>query len=243
MAETKVKKTEAVREADEKKAGVAKGQNKTGKGQKYPVDVDNTPEQVVKLDSEGFELVFDIERFLTLEDEVVNELSRVNFKNYYVAFSQVKQKDGKTKSEEPDYSEWMLSPLGGNATKRMQKVLRKRRGWHQCLKSPEEWDEAMADGYVPIRELNKKQEDLIKDGKKKKEDFVGYEDGEIAKIGKEDKPELLACEIPEEVFQRHLLAVGYKSKGRWSSNKREYAEKARRAFPGLKIVDDEDEVG
>jgi hypothetical protein len=236
-----VDKEKVVKDVEEKKE-VTKGQNKSGKGQTYPVDVDNTPEQVIKLDSEGFELIFSIDRFLELPDEVVNELSRVNFKNYYVAQSQVKQKELDLKNKkDPVYQDWELSPLGGNATKRMKKVLRERRGWHQCLKSPDEWDEAMANGYVPIRKLSKEQEEKIKSGKKKKEDFIGYEDGEIARLGSFDKPELLACEIPEEVFKRHLAAVGYKSKGRYAQNKQEYAEKARRA--GLLPFDTEDEIG
>lgn len=219
------------------KSGADKGENKS---QKYVVDVDNTYEQILKLDQEGFELVFNVERFKELSDDEVNELSRVNFKNYYVAHSQKKQKES-NKRPDPDYTFKGFEPLGGNARKRMQKALRPRKGYHGCLKSPEELDEALTAGYTHIRHLSKKQEDLIKEGKAKREDFIGKEDGSVVKLGQEDKPELIAVEIPEERWKEHIAYVGYMSKGRYDTNKQDFMERARRA--GLLPFDEEESVG
>lgn len=203
------------------------GREKSNEAPKYVVDVDNTYEQVLKLDKEGFELVFSLEGFLELSDDEVNGLSRVNFKNYYVAHSQKKQKET-VASREPDYTFKGFEPLGGNARRRMQQALRPRKGWHGCLKAPEERDEALASGYTEIRKLSSAQQKEVDSGKKTAEDFVGIEAGSPVRIGQEDKPELLAFEIPEERWKEHLAHVGWMSKGRWGSNEEDYAERVRR---------------
>lgn len=223
MAETKSKEKQ-----------VNKVENKKEPVGFYTVTIDNTVEDVLKLDKEGYELSFDLDRFLKLDDETVEKLGRKNFANYCIAENQLSQRELKEKRRpEPDYvRDWKNGSLdlgGGNARNRMRKALRKRPGWHGCLKAPDEVEDAKVAGYRLIRDLSKEQEKQVKEGKKKREYFFGKEDGPVVKLGQEDKPELIAMEIEEYKWLDHLAAVGWKSKGRFERIPQEYAEKARRA--------------
>lgn len=124
----------------------------------------------------------------------------------------------------------ILDPLGDYAKKKLE--IRKRKGYHQTWKRPDELEEALQMGYRQVRKLSSDQE---KDGKKV---TPGEESGEVKKIGKEDNPELIAMEIREEVYQRHLHAVAYKSRGRYKENKESFREFADRQ--GVGITDDEE---
>jgi len=227
MAETK-----AVSKDEEKV--VERAEKKTKPAGWYTVTIDNSAEDVIKLDQDGYELAFDLDRFLKLSDETVDQLGRRNYANYCIAENQIAQRELKTKRRpDVDYvKEWNsgnLNLAGGNARRRMQKALRERPGWHGCLKAPDEKDEALNAGYRFIRHLSTKQEKAVKDGKATREDFLGEEDGEIVKLGQEDKPELIAMEIPESRWKEHLAWVGWQSKGRFERAPQEYAEKVRRA--------------
>jgi hypothetical protein len=235
MAEVKakVKGDEVVNDGKTPKKKVNGGGEKPKKKGGYLVSVDNTPEEVLKLDKEGYELAFDLDRFLSLDDDVVEELSRKNYANYCVAENQIAQRElSKTKRRDPNYvQDWELGILGGNAKNRMEKALvGVKKGWHGCLKAPDEVDEALSNGYKFVYKLSDDKQKLVDEGKAKPSDFADDPGTSTpVRLGQEDKPELIAMQIPEEKWQKHLVAIGYKSKGRWERQKEDYFDKVERA--------------
>lgn len=214
---------------------VNKVQKKSNTFDVVTITVDNTIEEVLQFDKEGKTLQFDIRKFLEIPDEYLDKLSRSNFLKYFVTYNQVKQTElSKVKRPDPDYmKDWGIEPLGGNARNLMKKALRPRRGWHGFLCSPEELDDRLNLGYRIIQKLSSRQKKLIAEGKKTREELIGYEEGDRSVIGQYDKPDLIALEIPEEAYQKHLAYVGWLSKGKHEKYEGEYGERIRRIFPGL----------
>jgi len=222
----KVKATPAPKTPKKK---VEREGEKSGPPQTKTVNIDNSYEQVLQWNDEGHKLAFEVGEFLHLPDEVIDELRRDNFKSYYVSLNQVViAQNSKTKRPDPDYlKDLELGVLGSNARHRMQQALRERDGWHGFLCAPDELDERLQMGYKKICKLSKEQQKLVDSGKKEAKDFWGEEAGSPVRIGQEDKPELLALEVPLAVWKKHLAAIGYRSKGMYEQNKQDYLDRVK----------------
>lgn len=201
--------------------------------------VETTEKRVVKVDTpvetilqwnqdEGVVLVWDHSSFAELSDDVVSELRHKNRDNYYIAKGayNVIKGDADKVVEEGRIS--MSSPLMdtlGYHTKRLQ--IRKRQGFHQCWKRPDEIEYAKAAGYVVVRDLS---EDQKKAGKPVE---PGRENGEIKKLKRSTRSgnvvdESVAMEVPMELYEKHLKAVSAMSKQRYRSIKDTFRAEAER---------------
>jgi hypothetical protein len=115
-----------------------------------------------------------------------------------------------------------------------QTELRKRRGYHQCWKRPDEVEYAKMAGYTVVRDLSDEQK------KGKKEVKPGEENGEIRKLRRSTRTgkvvdELVGMEIPQDIFEKHQKAVGAMSKQRFKGVQdvfKEEAEKMNRKYGG-----------
>lgn len=204
--------------------------SKKGIVEEVVVGIDTTNEEVLQWDKEGKELVWG--EFKELPEEVVKELSYKNQKKYFIAEGkELAGKEKKVRKKEPEITQDdILDPLGDYAKKRLE--IRKRKGYHQCWKRPDELAEALNMGYHQVRELSNEQ---IKKGEKVES---GYENGAVRRIGKEEDSELIAMEIKREIFDRHIQAVSLKSHRRFIENKDEFKGKAERV--GVDYIDDDE---
>lgn len=202
---------------------------KEGKVEKVYVTFDNSIEEVVELNKDrGKRLIFDHTEFLELPEEIVEELSHENARNYFISLGIVKQKELQRKRRDREKEKVTLTdPLKDVDDSKM--AIRKRRGWHQAWKRDDEFPYYEQIGYRVVREPTEEQ---IKEGYE-----VGYEKGEIKTIGYKDKAELIAMECPQELFDKHREYVETMSKGSKKRRKEEAREKIERA--GVNFVDDE----
>ncbi len=124
------------------------------KGRSYRVDVDNTVEEVLKLDKDGAELLFDSDRFLELEDEEVRALSRGNFTNYVLAEQAKVQRE---KFEESDGTKGnsgikIIDPLDGQARNKIKVKDQDKDGVHITFKRKDEIEGFRELGYERIKD-------------------------------------------------------------------------------------------
>lgn len=193
------------------------------------VQVDSDPKELLKWVQEGGNLAFDPDSLPYLSDEELEPFPYVVVKAYKEARKESMEKVNGSGIE-------VLDTLGNNATHRLK--IRKRRGYHQVWKRPDQFDDAKALGYVVVREAKTDKE----------ADNPGTESGPIRKIGREDEPELIAMEIPQERKDLHTQAQVKKSRRAYQANKERFAgsvEQFNRNLPKadrMKVVDDEGDV-
>ncbi len=197
--------------------------------EKRVVKVDTPVESILQWNQdEGVVLVWDHMSFATLSDDVISQLRKKNRDNYYIAkgaYDVVRGDAEKVKEEEKlSISSPLMDTLGYH-TKRLE--LRKRQGYHQCWKRPDEVEYAKTAGYVVVRDLSDDQK------KAAKRVEPGRENGEIKKLKKNTRTgtvvdELVAMEVPLELFERHQKAVSAMSKQRYRSVKDTFREEAER---------------
>lgn len=195
--------------------------------EKKVVTVDISVEDVLKYNQDKkIVLIWDHTNFAELPEAVVNDLREENKRNYLQAkgvFDFIK-KD--SQREEDDIVKNIISPLEDQIGYHTHKLeLRKRPGYHQCWKRPEEVEYAKSAGYSLVRDLDDKQR------ASGKEVEAGRENGEIKKIRKSAKTgvvmdELIAMEIPEEIYRKHQLAVSARSKLRYRNIKDTFRKEA-----------------
>ena len=203
---------------DERVTSGAKG----GKGEKTPlrvyITVDNSPEEVIRLDqSEDIVVEFDSARFLELDDETLDRLHRTTQRRYFEArgAAQARKEASVRDREAFDFTDALVSPITGMAGDRIQKMLRPRRGWHQTVvgSSGGEVDDYKSRGYVFIREA-------------KGSEKPGEESGDIVKLRESggmgsnvETNYLYAMEIPEDLYKRHITAMALKSRTKFKSHR------------------------
>lgn len=191
------------------------------------VPVDIRPEDLLSLDEKDeVDLVFDPELMPDLDDEVLQKLSYVTKRAYFVAWG-AGQRKREERARERDRKDkpptlWVNDPLDV-AQARRSKLLRPRKGWHQTTCRNDEFDEFMSVGYRVIRQ-----------SKEGKDEAPGEETGEVLKVKEDEKITIIAVEIPEDVYHQHLRAVSYKSHARYShdveSTFREFVEGKNRDY-------------
>lgn len=197
------------------------------KGKIVGARIDSDPKELLEWIQKGATIAFDPDELPPLSDEELEPFPYSTVKAY-------KEAKGKQKEKSEGKIE-VLDTLGGSAGNKLK--LRKRRGFHQSWKRPDELDDALDKGYVVIRE------------KKKDSEGPGQESGPIKRIGKEDAAELVAVEVSQERRDNHVKAMTKKSRRAYTANKERFAgnvEQLNRNLPKadrLKVVDDEGDVG
>lgn len=216
---------EEVNEAVEKNAESVGQQPSSAKkkaSKKRSVEVDSrvSVEELLSLDSEGSVIVFDENNLPDLQDDVIRELSYENTKSYLVAKAkkEASEETSKKSFREKRREQWDKSPfatLSGSARDRKRskerKARRPRQGWHLTWLVPEDFDSwAEEAGYRIVRMPKDKNETL------------GKEKGKKVVIGPEDAPELILCEVPQELYEQHIEAVRMKSKRRMAGQNEQF---------------------
>ncbi len=190
------------------------------------VDMDTDISYMIEFSKKEGKIVFDAKVLPDIEKEFLNELPHGVVQDYLKA---KKERDSGMVSDVR-----VLGALTTPARKKM--MLRKRPGYHQTWKRPDEVDEAKELGYVNIR-------------RREKEEPIGQEKGEILMLGQRNDPELVAMEIPLHRKKAHDMAMSQKSKRAYAANKDSFAasvEQVNRNLPNednVVIVDDERDVG
>lgn len=182
--------------------------------EKKVVTVADGYKTAVEYINKGMTLVFDPSDFLELPQSVVDDMNEASRENYYFARSQRAEYTEKSFAEKRRESydrEQAIQTISGNSKGRLERKARDagrpRKGYHHTWLTPEDFDDwAQEAGYKVVR------------GKKDKD---GNE-GSAVRVGPEDKPELLLCEIPEERYKAHVEAVSAKSKARSKGQKAQF---------------------
>jgi hypothetical protein len=166
------------------------------------ITLDNSFEDVVRWNKEGYRLRFSYEKFLELSDEVEKELFRENAQDYFFAKGLWKQvEDQKKRGVRPEPGSPKIEILGGSASGRVA-FKNKQPGMHYSAKRPDEIYEALEAGYQPCD-----SSDPVR--------FGDSGAGGIKAIhNRKGEKELIAVKISEERFQNHLKAVGEESRQR-----------------------------
>jgi len=172
------------------------------------ISLDTSVAQVLQLNDQGEDLIFDHTRFLRLPQTALDRLSETNRTAYFVALGMSTQlaNDRAVRQSAP---RMITDPFSkGRYRKMMDRKMRARPGWHVTLKEPGEIDGAKMNGYVFVRSPTEEQ---LKDGYK-----VGEEAGEILFVKNQDgtKVDAYVMEIPAHIYEQHLEAMSQASQAR-----------------------------
>ena len=130
-----------------KKAPVAEKVTKeTSKRSKVSITVDTSPEDVIDLDSKGFQLAFPAEGLVKLDEEQTRSLSYDNRVAYGVALALSKEAERKKDLPKPMLED-VKPPMAASAGRRLE-VIGIPDGWHYCWKRTDELHESSLLGYT-----------------------------------------------------------------------------------------------
>lgn len=202
------------------------------------VGVDTSEEDVIKYDTLGHRLQFEVDpgRFRELSEEAIKGLSKGNRTNYFVskqlADKLQEHKDGEEKGmpnpdKHPPLRILGRRPRGALDVKSTKEWERK---WHPCWKRMDEASDSIEEGYTPIHA----DEPVKTPGARAV--------GGTRRITKSGVDELIALKIPKEHFQEHLRAVGEESRRRRSSARDDFKEKALQVDKDSKPFDKSSET-
>jgi hypothetical protein len=210
------------------KSGAKNGSKAVKKPKKMVARVDSEPLDIIQWCKDGGEIVFDANDLPKMTEEELEQLPWYAVKQYKAELKKVEEKAAQGISE--------IETLSGNASTKLR--IRKRRGWHQVWKRPDEFQDALDKGFVQVRK------------QKKGDEKPGHEKGEVLKLYKgAGEVELIAMEIPEERHEQHVKAMTAKSRRAYKSNKEGFAasvEEVNRRVPKesrVKVIDNEGDVG
>lgn len=221
MATKAGESTEAINQAIEENAPdkiVNKGKQSSKKknyGEKRSVSVATDLNMVLQWLAEGQTLVFDPASFKELPESVLGDMDVISRDNYRWAEDRQVTKKSFAEKRREEYDREIMT-ISGNAQGRLKQKVRNarrpRKGWHVTWLTPDDWDAwGNEAGYRQVK--------MAKDD----DEEVGRETGKPVRIGPEDLPELLLCEIPEEAYKKHLAAISRKSRQRYSTQKQQFA--------------------
>lgn len=205
------------------------------------ITVDTTEGDVLKLNLDsGVLLKFDSEDFKELPESVVRELRYENQKAYFVALG-AKRNPRVEAQGKPEFD--FESPLDAGAEE--QNAIRKRKGWHQA------WimGKTVSGGEGEVEMRKSLGYKVIRRPAAGKTELPGEESGDIVKRSDFGKSELVAMEIPDGIFQKHLEAMAKQSTASYMGMKRQFAKNVevlnsrRPKSSRVGIVDDEGDVG
>lgn len=210
--EKKQESSGAAKKSQAKKKSNTSAEKQAPKRRNIPVTADWSEEDVVQWNQEeGVTLFFDPNSFRELSQETIDQLGFYSAQSYWQAYNVWKDRQRQEEAERPPSYEDLkikdpLSQAYGDKLK-----LRERRGWHQTWKRPDEVEAAKEVGYQPIREQRKVKE-KDKDGNViasyLEDRDPGHEKGQIKKIFQDQgQEELIAMEVPLELYNAHLQAV------------------------------------
>lgn len=198
----------------------------------------DTPEAEVlqlNLDTDVL-LKFDSANFKRLPESIVRELRYENGKAYHIALGAVLNPRPDATKQKIDFS----SPLDIGNERALE--IRRRPGWHQCwiMGTQVNGNDGEVDlykevGYKPVR-------------KAKENEKPGEESGEIVKRRDFGKAEMVAMEVPEELYQKHIHAKAMESVGKYKANKEQFLQNIEqenaklRREARVRVVDDEGDV-
>lgn len=203
------------------------------------ITVDNTEAEVLQYNlDKGVLMKFDLTNFKRLPDSVVKELRYENQKAYFIAEGAKRNPKFEAPPERPDFD----SPLEIGREGALK--IRERPGYHQCwvmgtLVSGNSGEVEMYKevGYQPVRR------------KKNPEEKPGEESGEIIKMHDFGKSELIAMEVKQELYDKHVQAMARKSVSKYKAMKEDFAKnvdninRERPRQNAAVVVDDEGDVG
>lgn len=177
---------------------------------------------MIEMDKDGMIVDFDVDQFPDLGDDV-KKLSKDARTRYFVARSlHLQAQKGKSrdrKSREIAERIEILDSMDFGARAKLKEAEKYvEKGMHLAYKDPSEVDYAKErHGYKPVK---------------------GKDGTTYAIKGKEGKDELVAMQIPEEKYQKHLKAVGRLSRGSLSDNFEGAKDEAARAIhrPGERVI-------
>jgi hypothetical protein len=227
MSETSKVSEESNKKTNSDVEGKKESTRTVKKGKIIGAHIDSDPKELLEWTQKGATIAFDPDDLPVLSDEELQPFP-------YSTVKAFKEAQGEKKKKGAESIE-VLDTLGGSAGNKLK--LRKRRGYHQTWKRPDELDDAREKGYIVIREPKK-------DGEK-----AGAETGSIKRIGKEDNAELIAMEVSQERYDNHIKIMTKKSRRAYTANKERFAgnvEQLNRNLPKadrLKVIDDEGDVG
>lgn len=205
-----------------KKAGRPKGSpNKPklikaeDKSNRKLITVDNTPEEVLSYNKEGYLLSFEDEpgKFLVLESKVLAELSDRNRTSYMLSEGFHARRVREARNPEEFATPGLkVNPRLATATDRLR-VEGGDPDKHYCWKRPDELQQAAYDGYQIARGENLKT-------------FMGK--GKMThKVGAMGQDELVLMEVPQELHEARMKMNEDKSKSRIASVEKNAIEEMR----------------
>lgn len=165
---------------------------------KMTITLDNTPEEVLSYDRDGYLLSFDDSpaKFLDLPTAVYKELSMRNRDSYSVSYT-FYRKSLEERDNPP--SGIRVEGRGASATQRL-KVTDPREGVHKAWIRPDMVDEFQAKGYKVSNDPRVKT--------------FGSDPGSTHTVAAYGATELILAEIPEKDFQANQEALADKAVGK-----------------------------
>jgi len=202
--------TEAVPERVE---AVSSPEEKAANREMKLVGVDMPVGEILRLDEADVDLAFDSEGMPELSEDETRKLGYENRKAYLIADGRRRAKRAKARENERQRKTppqlWVKDPFDKVAD-RMEKLLRKRVGWHQTWIRNDQFDDFMEVGYAQVRRS--------KEGSTQE---PGTETGEVIKITESDRVILIQVECPIELYEQGIKANAYRSQVMYSPDAQE----------------------
>lgn len=167
------------------------------KKSKILITLDTSVEDVIRLDSEGYQLLFSAEpgNLPVLDEDQTRELGYENRVSYGIALALSKEAEKKKDQPKPSFDE-IKAPLAASAGRRLE-VIGAPKGWHYCWKRTDEIHEAGLAGYT-----------LAGDEVQTYATRVGTSH-RISALGRD---ELILMKIPQEQFEKIEREAGERSR-------------------------------
>lgn len=166
------------------------------------VSLDTPLSEVLEYVENGDQLFFDHDKFLELPESVVRDMPHEQAKDYAIARSAHMRKTGQAMSNyekrQKDWASQKMNLLGGNAIDKLKVIAERdadvRKNYELRWLTPYDYRNwAEGEGYHPVR--SKETQKMIV-------------------VGPEDAPELMLCEVPRELIERHRKARSEISRGK-----------------------------
>jgi len=162
------------------------------------VDIDTDFDVMLKLQESGADLFFEteVDKFKKLSSVEVNKLNQSNKTRYFVAVG-MHQQNVEDSNDPFSGLDLKIDSKAYSATEAME-VFGKDPDFNYVWKSPEGLQRAAREGFVPVRDPNVK---------------TAFGQGsEVRKIGAYGKDELILCQQPKELHEKHVKDIAERSR-------------------------------